>query len=99
MASPKRNSPRPPGVPPTSFKDRSASLMRPRIPENDDRVQKSRVLVRMPNAYPADDQLLISNPTIDADIKLAIVPAIIARKPSLANSSRLFGASAPMPPI
>ena len=38
-------------------------------------------------------------PAMDADIKFAIVPASIARIPSRANSSFLFGASAPMPPI
>ena len=38
-------------------------------------------------------------PTIEADIRFAIVPAIMARKPSLASSPRLFGASALMPPI
>ena len=40
-----------------------------------------------------------SMPAIEADIKLAIVPASMARTPSLANSPRLLGASAPMPPI
>src|ERR1700680_1955473 len=38
-------------------------------------------------------------PTIEADIRLAIVPASMARIPSRASSSFLFGASAPMPPI
>ncbi len=38
-------------------------------------------------------------PTIEADMRLAMVPAIMARKPSLASSPRLFGASALMPPI
>src|SRR5260370_24253 len=38
-------------------------------------------------------------PAIEADIRFAIVPASMARKPSLANSPRLFGARAPMPPI
>ena len=37
--------------------------------------------------------------TIDADIRFAIVPASIARKPSRASSSRLLGASALIPPI
>ncbi len=44
-------------------------------------------------------QCCTSKPTIDADIRLAMVPASMARKPSFANSERLFGASAPMPPI
>src|SRR4029077_3815285 len=44
-------------------------------------------------------QLRMSRPTIEADIRLAMVPAIIARKPSLASWSRLLGASAPIPPI
>ena len=34
-----------------------------------------------------------------ADIRFAIVPASIARKPSRARSFRRFGTSAPMPPI
>jgi hypothetical protein len=38
-------------------------------------------------------------PAIDADIRFAIVPASMARTPSLASSPRLFGARAPMPPI
>ena len=38
-------------------------------------------------------------PTIDADIRFAIVPATIARMPSRARSAFLFGASAPIPPI
>src|ERR1700678_2762335 len=38
-------------------------------------------------------------PTIDADIKFAIVPAAMARIPSRARSVFLLGASAPMPPI
>ncbi len=38
-------------------------------------------------------------PTIDADIRFAMVPAIMARKPSFARSPRRFGASALMPPI
>src|SRR3984957_1060623 len=38
-------------------------------------------------------------PTIDADIRFAIVPAALARIPSRARSAFLFGASAPMPPI
>src|SRR5580700_3645058 len=38
-------------------------------------------------------------PTIDADIRLAMVPHSIARSPSRARSVRLFGARAPMPPI
>ena len=38
-------------------------------------------------------------PAIEADIRLAIVPASIARTPSRASSPLLFGASAPMPPI
>jgi hypothetical protein len=38
-------------------------------------------------------------PTIEADIRFAMVPAIMARKPSLASSPRLFGARALMPPI
>ncbi len=41
----------------------------------------------------------ISIPAIEADIRFAMVPASIARKPSRASSPRLFGASAPMPPI
>jgi hypothetical protein len=38
-------------------------------------------------------------PTIEADIRFAMVPAIMARNPSLASSLRLLGASALMPPI
>ena len=38
-------------------------------------------------------------PTMLADIRLAIVPASIARKPSLAKSWRRLGASALNPPI
>src|SRR5580704_8178618 len=38
-------------------------------------------------------------PTMEADMRLAIVPAIKARIPSCASSVRLFGARAPMPPI
>src|SRR5207245_2560346 len=38
-------------------------------------------------------------PTIEADIRLAIVPASMARMPSRASSLRLLGASAPIPPI
>ena len=37
--------------------------------------------------------------TMAADIRLAIVPASIARNPSRARSFLRFGASAPMPPI
>src|SRR5215204_592835 len=39
------------------------------------------------------------NPAIVAVMKLASVPANIARKPSLARSCRRVGASPPMPPI
>jgi hypothetical protein len=47
-----------------------------------------------------DDEAYFSRiPTIDADIRFAMVPAIMARKPSLASSPRLLGASALMPPI
>src|SRR6185437_6735200 len=38
-------------------------------------------------------------PAIEALIKLAMVPAIMARTPSLARSWRRSGMSAPMPPI
>src|SRR5713101_4337582 len=38
-------------------------------------------------------------PTMDADIKFAMVPQSMARMPSWARSERLLGASAPMPPI
>src|ERR1700722_1448773 len=38
-------------------------------------------------------------PTIDADIRFAIVPAIMARIPRRASSPFLLGESAPMPPI
>src|SRR5215470_13159444 len=41
----------------------------------------------------------ISIPAIDADIKFAIVPASMARKPRRARSPRRLGASAPIPPI
>src|SRR5689334_20698808 len=44
-------------------------------------------------------QCCTSKLTIDADIRFAMVPASMARKPSFANSERLLGASAPMPPI
>ena len=37
--------------------------------------------------------------TIAADMRLAMVPASMARTPSLARSLRRFGTSAPMPPI
>src|SRR5580700_2833786 len=37
--------------------------------------------------------------TIEADIRLAIVPASMARNPNRARSFRRLGASAPMPPI
>jgi hypothetical protein len=37
--------------------------------------------------------------TIDADIRFAMVPASIDRRPSRARSRRRFGASAPIPPI
>jgi Bacterial Ig-like domain (group 3) len=40
-----------------------------------------------------------SMPAMQADIKLAIVPAATARNPSLARSLFRFGARAPMPPI
>ena len=43
--------------------------------------------------------ILINMPAIEADIRFAMVPASIARTPSLANSPRLFGAKAPIPPI
>src|SRR5262245_29630383 len=38
-------------------------------------------------------------PAMQADIKLAMVPAITALNPSRARSGRRLGASAPMPPI
>src|SRR5579864_5719953 len=38
-------------------------------------------------------------PTIEADIRFAIVPASMARMPRRASSGFLLGASAPMPPI
>ncbi len=38
-------------------------------------------------------------PTMEADIKFAIVPASIARMPNFASWLRCSGASAPMPPI
>ena len=38
-------------------------------------------------------------PTIEADMRFAIVPAIIARMPRRARSPLRFGASAPIPPI
>ena len=38
-------------------------------------------------------------PTMEADIRLAMVPQSMARMPSWARSERLLGASAPMPPI
>src|ERR1022692_1074251 len=39
-----------------------------------------------------------SMPAIEADIRLAMVPASMARMPRRASSPRLLGASAPMPP-
>ena len=41
----------------------------------------------------------LDGPTIEADIKFAIVPASIERIPRFAKSLRRFGAKAPMPPI
>src|ERR1700683_2893618 len=38
-------------------------------------------------------------PTMEAESRFAMVPASIARMPSFASSLRLFGASAPIPPI
>src|SRR5450755_692581 len=38
-------------------------------------------------------------PTIDADIRFAMVPASMARIPNFASCCRWSGASAPMPPI
>ena len=38
-------------------------------------------------------------PTIEADIKFAMVPASMARMPNFASCDFRFGASAPMPPI
>src|SRR5579859_7646929 len=38
-------------------------------------------------------------PTMQADIRLAMVPASMARMPNLASWPRCSGASAPMPPI
>ena len=40
-----------------------------------------------------------SIPAMQADMKLAMVPAATARRPSRARSVLRFGASAPMPPI
>lgn len=40
-----------------------------------------------------------SIPAIDAEIRFAMVPASMARKPRRASSLLLLGASAPMPPI
>ena len=45
------------------------------------------------------DRCQSRNPAIVAVMKLARVPANIARSPSRARSCRRFGASAPMPPI
>src|SRR6266567_3704402 len=41
----------------------------------------------------------VNIPTMEADIKLAIVPASMARMPNFASWPRCSGASAPMPPI
>src|SRR5713226_4886599 len=41
----------------------------------------------------------VNIPTMEADIKLAMVPASMARMPNLASWPRCSGASAPMPPI
>ena len=41
----------------------------------------------------------VNIPTMEADIRLAIVPASIARIPNLASCPRCSGASAPIPPI
>src|ERR1700744_411954 len=45
------------------------------------------------------DQAQEKIPTIEAEIRFAIVPAIIALMPNFANWLRCSGASAPMPPI
>jgi hypothetical protein len=45
------------------------------------------------------DNAYNSIPAIDADIRLAMVPASMARIPRRASSPFLLGASAPMPPI
>src|SRR5262249_47534194 len=50
-----------------------------------------------PNEFRVRAQMRI--PTIEADIRLTMVPASMARRPSLASSLRLFEASAPIPPI
>src|SRR5579864_4299473 len=62
-------------------------------------VQRKRRLLAQHKAASQQSQLRINNPTIEADMRFAMVPAIMARKPSFASWSRLLGASAPMPPI
>src|SRR5258707_10928458 len=42
---------------------------------------------------------LMSIETIEADMRLAMVPASMARRPSWARSLRRLGTRAPMPPI
>ena len=50
-----------------------------------------------PNFFSALGHVRI--PTMDADIRFAMVPASIARMPSFARLPRCSGASAPIPPI
>ena len=42
-------------------------------------------------SFRADVDHFSNIPTIEADIRLAMVPAIMARKPSFASSLRLLG--------
>src|ERR1700688_1032309 len=47
----------------------------------------------------ADSSSYSNMPAMDAEIRFAMVPAIIARRPNEASSRFLLGARAPIPPI
>ena len=67
-----------------------------RTEDTEKRKHKARDRFEMPrNMLRPYDRM----PTMEADMRLAMVPASMARMPNLASWPRCSGARAPMPPI